>query len=162
LGIFKAYCTRVGSGPFPTELENETGEKIRQIGREFGATTGRPRRCGWLDLPALKYSILINGVTQLIMTKADVLSGFEKVQVCTSYLVDGIDTDEFPFDIDPRYVQPVYTELPGWNEDLTGIRNANQIPQNLQDYIHFIEKALEVPVTIVSVGPDREQTILMR
>jgi adenylosuccinate synthase len=162
LGIFKAYCTRVGSGPFPTELENETGEKIRQIGREFGATTGRPRRCGWLDLPALKYSILINGVTQLIMTKADVLSGFEKVQVCTSYLVDGIDTDEFPFDIDPRYVQPVYTELPGWNEDLTGIRNANEIPQNLQDYIRFIENALEVPVTIVSVGPDREQTILMR
>jgi len=162
LGIFKAYCTRVGSGPFPTELENETGEKIRQIGREFGATTGRPRRCGWLDLPALKYSILINGVTQLIMTKADVLSGFEKVQVCTSYLVDGIDTDEFPFDIDPRYVQPVYTELPGWNEDLTGIRNANEIPQNLQDYIRFIEDALEVPVTIVSVGPDREQTILMR
>jgi adenylosuccinate synthase len=162
LGIFKAYCTRVGSGPFPTELENETGEKIRQIGREFGATTGRPRRCGWLDLPALKYSILINGVTQLIMTKADVLSGFDKVQVCTSYLVDGIDTDEFPFDIDPRYVQPVYTELPGWNEDLTGIRNANEIPQNLQDYIRFIENALEVPVTIVSVGPDREQTILMR
>ncbi len=162
LGIFKAYCTRVGSGPFPTELENETGEKIRQIGREFGATTGRPRRCGWLDLPALKYSILINGVTQLIMTKADVLSGFEKVQVCTSYLVDGIDTDEFPFDIDPRYVQPVYTELPGWNEDLTGIRNTNEIPQNLQDYIRFIENALEVPVTIVSVGPDREQTILMR
>jgi len=162
LGIFKAYCTRVGSGPFPTELENETGEKIRQIGREFGATTGRPRRCGWLDLPALKYSILINGVTQLIMTKADVLSGFEKVQVCTSYLVDGIDTDEFPFDIDPRYVQPVYTELPGWNEDLTGIRNANEIPNNLQDYIRFIEDALEVPVTIVSVGPDREQTILMR
>jgi adenylosuccinate synthase len=162
LGIFKAYCTRVGSGPFPTELENETGENIRQIGREFGATTGRPRRCGWLDLPALKYSILINGVTQLIMTKADVLSGFEKVQVCTSYLVDGIDTDEFPFDIDPRYVQPVYTELPGWNEDLTGIRNANEIPQNLQDYIRFIENALEVPVTIVSVGPDREQTILMR
>ena len=162
LGIFKAYCTRVGSGPFPTELENEMGEKIRQIGREFGATTGRPRRCGWLDLPALKYSILINGVTQLIMTKADVLSGFEKIQVCTSYLVDGIDTDEFPFDIDPRYVQPVYTELSGWNEDLTGIRNANQIPQNLQDYIRFIEDALEVPVTIVSVGPDREQTILMR
>lgn len=162
LGIFKAYCTRVGSGPFPTELENETGEKIRQIGREFGATTGRPRRCGWLDLPALKYSILINGVTQLIMTKADVLSGFEKVQVCTSYLVDGLDTDEFPFDIDPRYVQPVYTELQGWNEDLTGIRNANQIPQSLQDYIRFIEKALEVPVTIVSVGPDREQTIVMR
>ena len=162
LGIFKAYCTRVGSGPFPTELENETGEKIRQIGREFGATTGRPRRCGWLDLPALKYSILINGVTQLIMTKADVLSGFEKVQVCTSYLVDGTDTDEFPFDIDPRYVQPVYTELPGWNEDLTGIRNANEIPKNLQDYIRFIEDALEVPVTIVSVGPDREQTILMR
>lgn len=162
LGIFKAYCTRVGSGPFPTELENETGEKIRQIGREFGATTGRPRRCGWLDLPALKYSILINGVTQLIMTKADVLSGFETIQVCTSYLVDGIDTDEFPFDIDPRYVQPVYTELTGWNEDLTGIRNANEIPQNLQDYIRFIENALEVPVTIVSVGPDREQTILMR
>ncbi|MFM2284776.1 MAG: hypothetical protein RLZZ543_273 [Bacteroidota bacterium] len=159
LGIFKAYCTRVGSGPFPTELEDETGEKIRQIGREFGATTGRPRRCGWLDLPALKYSILINGVTQLIMTKADVLSGFEKVRVCTSYLVDGIETDEFPFDIDTRYVQPVFTELPGWNEDLTGIRGYDQFPESLKSYIKFIEKALDVPVTIVSVGPDREQTI---
>ena len=159
LGIFKAYCTRVGSGPFPTELENETGEKIRQIGREFGATTGRPRRCGWLDLPALKYSILINGVTQLIMTKADVLSGFETVQVCTAYLVDGVQTDEFPFDIDPRYVQPVFTGLPGWNEDLTGIRSVDQFPENLKAYIQYIEQALEVPVTIVSVGPDREQTI---
>jgi adenylosuccinate synthase len=162
LGIFKAYCTRVGSGPFPTELENETGEKIRQIGREFGATTGRPRRCGWLDLPALKYSILINGVTQLIMTKADVLSGFETVKVCTSYLVDGVETDEFPFDIDPRYVQPVFTDLPGWNEDLTGIRSLDQFPESLKAYIRYIEQALDVPVTIVSVGPDREQTIRLR
>lgn len=160
LGIFKAYCTRVGSGPFPTELEDETGEEIRRIGREFGATTGRPRRCGWLDLPALKYSILINGVTQLIMTKADVLSGFETVRVCTSYRINGKETDRFPFDIDSKFVEPVYTELPGWKEDLTGIRKESDFPANLRSYIQFIEKQLGVKITIVSVGPDREQTII--
>ena len=159
LGIFKAYCTRVGSGPFPTELDNEVGEKIRQIGREFGATTGRPRRCGWLDLPALRYSIMINGVTQLIMTKADVLSGFEQIQVCTHYKIDGQLTKDFPFDIDPSIVTPVYESLAGWNEDLTGIRNFEELPATLKNYITYIENALEVPITIVSVGPDREQTI---
>jgi adenylosuccinate synthase len=160
LGIFKAYCTRVGSGPFPTELEDETGEEIRRIGREFGATTGRPRRCGWLDLPALKYSILINGVTQLIMTKADVLSGFDTVRVCTSYLVNGIETDRFPYDIDKKFVTPVYTDLPGWKEDLTGTRKEADFPTNLNSYIQFVEKQLGVKITIVSVGPDREQTII--
>jgi adenylosuccinate synthase len=150
----------VGSGPFPTELEDETGEEIRRIGREFGATTGRPRRCGWLDLPALKYSILINGVTQLIMTKADVLSGFDTVRVCTSYRSNGLETDRFPFDIDSKFVEPVYTDLPGWKEDLTGIRNESDFPANLNSYIQFVEKQLGVKITIVSVGPDREQTII--
>jgi adenylosuccinate synthase len=160
LGIFKAYCTRVGSGPFPTELEDETGEEIRRIGREFGATTGRPRRCGWLDLPAMKYSNLINGVTQLIMTKADVLSGFDTVRVCTAYLVNGVETDRLPFDIDSKFVEPVYTDLPGWKEDLTGIRSESDFPTNLNSYIQFVEKQLGVTITIVSVGPDREQTII--
>ena len=160
LGIFKAYCTRVGSGPFPTELEDETGEEIRRIGREFGATTGRPRRCGWLDLPALKYSILINGVTQLIMTKADVLSGFETVRVCTAYRINGVETDRFPYDIDSKFVTPVYIDLPGWKEDLTGIRKESDFPLNLSSYIQFVEKQLGVKITIVSVGPDREQTII--
>jgi adenylosuccinate synthase len=159
LGIFKAYCTRVGSGPFPTELTGETGEKIRQIGREFGATTGRPRRCGWLDLPALSYSIMLNGVTQLIMTKADVLSGFEEILVCTAYLVDGQETKDLPFDIDPAFVTPVYKAMKGWDEDLTSIKSKEDLPQTLANYILFIEKELGVPVTIISVGPDREQTI---
>ena len=159
LGIFKAYCTRVGSGPFPTELDNEVGENIRQIGREFGATTGRPRRCGWLDLPALRYSIMINGVTQLIMTKADVLSGFEQIKVCTHYSINGELTKDFPFDIDPSIVSPVYDSLTGWSEDLTGMRTFDELPTTFRNYITYIETALEVPITIVSVGPDREQTI---
>jgi adenylosuccinate synthase len=158
-GIFKAYCTRVGSGPFPTELENETGEKIRQIGREFGATTGRPRRCGWIDLPALRYSIMLNGVTKLIMTKADVLSGFETLFACTAYqTAEGI-TRDLPFDIHPEFVQPIYTEIKGWSEDLTGLSHYAELPQSLKSYISFLEKELEVPVAIVSVGPDRNQTI---
>ncbi|MEZ5172756.1 MAG: adenylosuccinate synthase [Bacteroidia bacterium] len=158
-GIFKAYCTRVGSGPFPTELENETGEEIRKIGREFGATTGRPRRCGWLDLPALRYSIMINGVTQLIMTKADVLSGFAEIPVCVAYETpDGV-TERFPFEYRPDVMKPVYHSLPGWKEDLTGIKSESDFPANLSNYIRFIEEKLGVPVTIVSVGPDREQTI---
>ena len=160
LGIFKAYCTRVGSGPFPTELHDETGEEIRRIGREFGATTGRPRRCGWIDLPALKYSILINGVTQLIMTKADVLSGFETVKVCTAYNINGELTDRFPYDYDESRMTPVYEELPGWNEDLTGIRREPDFPKNLKDYISYLEAKLEVRISIVSVGPDRDQTII--
>lgn len=160
LGIFKAYCTRVGSGPFPTELEDETGEQMRQIGREFGSTTGRPRRCGWLDIPALKYACMINGVTELIMMKTDVLSGFETLQVCTHYSLNGEKIDYFPYDIDPSKVQPIYTEVKGWNSDLTGMRSMEDLPVEVTDYIAFIEKHLGIPVTFVSVGPDRTQTII--
>jgi adenylosuccinate synthase len=160
LGIFKAYCTRVGSGPFPTELEDETGEQMRQIGREFGSTTGRPRRCGWLDIPALKYACMINGVTELIMMKTDVLSGFETLQVCTHYSLNGDKIDYFPYDIDPSKVQPIYTEVKGWNSDLTGMRSMEDLPVEVTDYIAFIEQQLEIPVTFVSVGPDRTQTII--
>lgn len=159
-GIFKAYCTRVGSGPFPTELNDETGEEIRRIGREFGATTGRPRRCGWIDLPALRYSIMLNGVTQLIMTKSDVLSGFETIKVCTAYKTpEGISRD-LPYDIHPEFVTPIYEELQGWNEDLTGLKSETDFPESLKTYIGFLESELEVPITVVSVGPDRDQTIL--
>jgi adenylosuccinate synthase len=160
LGIFKAYCTRVGSGPFPTELEDETGEQMRQIGREFGSTTGRPRRCGWLDIPALKYACMINGVTELIMMKTDVLSGFETLQVCTHYSLNGEKIDYFPYDIDPSKVQPIYTEVKGWNSDLRGMRSMEDLPVEVTDYIAFIEQQLEIPVTFVSVGPDRTQTII--
>jgi adenylosuccinate synthase len=160
LGIFKAYCTRVGSGPFPTELEDETGEQMRQIGREFGSTTGRPRRCGWLDIPALKYACMINGVTELIMMKTDVLSGFETLQVCTHYSLNGEKIDYFPYDIDPSKVQPIYTEVKGWNSDLTEMRSMEDLPVEVTDYIAFIEKHLGIPVTFVSVGPDRTQTII--
>lgn len=161
IGIFKAYCTRVGSGPFPTELDNEVGEELRRIGHEFGATTGRPRRCGWIDLPALKYAIMLNGVTELVMTKADVLSGFEKVKVCTHYIWNGEKIDYMPFDIISLQPEPVYEELDGWNEDLTGIREQNEIPQKLQNYIDYLEKALEVPIKYLSVGPDRVQTLIL-
>jgi adenylosuccinate synthase len=160
LGIFKAYCTRVGSGPFPTELNDETGEKMRQIGREFGSTTGRARRCGWLDLPALRYACMINGVTQLIMMKADVLSVFENIKICTHYMFDGKKIDYMPYDSDPHKVQPVYIEMRGWKNDLTGMRNLAQFPKELTDYIEYIEKQMEIPITIVSVGPDRTQTIV--
>jgi adenylosuccinate synthase len=157
-GIFKAYCTRVGSGPFPTELNDETGNTLRNVGREFGSTTGRPRRCGWLDLPALKYSIMINGITQLFMTKADVLSGFKTIRVCTSYEVDGKECTELPFDTDAS-IEPVYTEIPGWEEDITAARAFGDLPAALKNYIEYIEKHTGVPVTMVSVGPDREETI---
>lgn len=159
-GIFKAYCTRVGSGPFPTELHDKTGDSLRNIGREFGSTTGRPRRCGWLDLPALKYAIMINGVTQLYMTKSDVMSGFETFKVCTSYLVKGKKCEELPFDNTP--VEPVYTELPGWKEDISGIREYDKLPDNLKNYIKFIEDQTGVPVTMISVGPDRQETIFRK
>lgn len=158
-GIFKAYCTRVGSGPFPTELEDATGEQMRQVGREFGSTTGRPRRCGWLDIPALKYACMINGVTELIMMKTDVLSGFDTLQVCTHYVLNGEKIDYMPYDIDPSKVQPHYIEMKGWNSDLTGMRAESELPKELKDYISFIEEQLEIPVTFVSVGPDRTQTI---
>lgn len=157
-GIFKAYCTRVGSGPFPTELKDGTGELIRKKGSEFGATTGRPRRCGWLDLPALRYAIMINGVSKLFMMKSDILSGFKTVRVCTSYKAEGEKLAEIPFDNDAD-IEPVYTELDGWSEDITGIRQYSDLPENLRKYIGFIEDQTGVPVTIVSVGPDRNATI---
>jgi adenylosuccinate synthase len=157
-GIFKAYCTRVGCGPFPTELHDETGANLRNLGHEYGATTGRPRRCGWLDLPAVRYSIMINGITRLFMTKADVLSGFKVIKVCTSYKIDGKISNELPFGIDTE-IEPVYTEFKGWEEDITGIRDYNKLPAALKAYIEFIEDQTGVPVTMVSVGPDREETI---
>ena len=157
-GIFKAYCTRVGSGPFPTELFDETGEKIRQVGHEFGAVTGRPRRCGWLDLVALKYTVMIDGVTDLIMMKSDCLDDFETIKVCTSYKVDGVETDQVPFDIAAKN-DPVYTEFPGWKKDLTGIRKESELPQEFKNYIKFMESYLGVPISIISLGPDREATI---
>jgi adenylosuccinate synthase len=159
IGIFKAYCTRVGSGPFPTELIDETGEQIRKTGNEFGSTTGRPRRTGWLDLPALKFAVMINGVTELIMMKADILSGFNRIKVCTHYLHRGEKIDYLPYDISPEFVTPVYTELPGWNKDLTGLHSSDDMPQELNRYIEFIEKETGVPIRIVSVGPDRKQTL---
>jgi len=157
-GIFKAYCTRVGSGPFPSELLDDEGEKLRDIGKEFGSTTGRPRRCGWLDLVALKYSLMLNGVTQLIMTKTDVLDSFDVIKVATAYSVNGELTDQMPYDLDAD-VLPVFTEMAGWNTDLTGIRSREQFPTELKEYIIFLEKELKIPVKYVSVGPDREQII---
>lgn len=159
-GVFKAYTTRVGSGPFPTELFDETGKCMAKAGNEFGATTGRPRRCGWLDLVALKYSVKINGVTQLIMMKADVLSGFKNIKVCTSYIYKGEEINHLPYNIEPENVKPVYKELKGWNEDLTKVNDSEKLPKELNDYIEFLEKELQVPIKIVSVGPDRVQTII--
>lgn len=161
IGIFKAYCTRVGGGPFPTELEDETGEELRRIGHEFGATTGRPRRTGWIDLPALKYAIMLNGATQLVMTKADVLSGFDKIYACTHYKYQGETIDYMPYDICNIKAEPVYKEIDGWHEDLTGITEVSQIPKKLADYIAYLEKELEVPVKYLSVGPDRVQTLVL-
>lgn len=159
-GIFKAYCTRVGAGPFPTELFDETGRKIRDIGHEYGAVTGRERRCGWVDLVALRYAVMINGVTKLIMMKSDVLDGFDEIKACTAYEIDGKVTDRFPYSIDdPERVKPVYTALPGWKTDLTKATKPEDLPQTFKDYVAFIEKQLGVPVVIVSVGPDRNQTI---
>jgi adenylosuccinate synthase len=159
-GIFKAYTTRVGSGPFPTELFDEIGETMGRVGNEFGATTGRPRRCGWLDLVALRYACQINGVTQLIMMKGDVLSGFKTIKVCTAYNYKGQVIEHLPYNIEEQNVTPIYTELKGWNEDLTGLTEASKMPKALNDYIAFLEKELEIPITIVSVGPDRTQTII--
>jgi adenylosuccinate synthase len=157
-GIFKAYCTRVGSGPFPTELNDETGQKLRDVGNEYGSTTGRPRRCGWLDLVALKYAIMIDGVTELIMMKADVLDDFDTIKVCTKYNINGQLTEDFPYELD-EHVVPVYESLPGWEKPLTGVTSESKFPSELSNYIKFLESNLQVPVTIVSVGPDRSQTI---
>jgi len=160
IGIFKAYCTRVGGGPFPTELFDEVGEAIQNEGHEFGATTGRPRRCGWLDLPALKYAIMINGVTELYMMKADVLSILDEVKVCTHYkLADGSLTEEMPFQLLDESVEPVYESLPGWKKDLTGVSDKSEFPDELNSYVSYIEKATGVKIKVVSVGPDRTQTI---
>ncbi len=158
-GIFKAYTTRVGSGPFPTELFDEDGETMGRIGQEFGATTGRARRCGWLDLVALKYAVQVNGVTQLMMMKGDVLSGFDTLKVCTSYNYKGNEVAHLPYNIEPENVSVNYTEFKGWQADLTKMTSDNELPVNLNTYIDFIEKELEVPIKIVSVGPDRKQTI---
>lgn len=159
-GIFKAYTTRVGSGPFPTELFDEIGETMGRVGNEFGATTGRSRRCGWLDLVALRYACQVNGVTKLIMMKGDVLSGFKTLKVCTAYNYKGEEIHHLPYNIEPENVTPIYTEFKGWNEDLTDMVDAAQMPKALVDYIEFLEKELEIPITIVSVGPDRKQTIV--
>jgi adenylosuccinate synthase len=160
-GIFKAYATRVGGGPFPTELEDETGEKLRQLGHEFGATTGRARRTGWIDLPALKYAIMINGVTELIMMKADVLDTFDKIYVCTHYKYQGETIDYMPYEIITHKPEPILKEVEGWNTDLTGIRSKDEIPAALQNYISFLEQELNVPIKYLSVGPDRTQTIVL-
>ena len=158
-GIFKAYCTRVGAGPFPTELKDETGDKMCSLGREFGSVTGRKRRCGWIDLVALKYAIMIDGVTQLIMMKSDVLDSFETIKACVAYKIDGKETDEFPFDICEE-VEPVYVEMPGWKMDMTKMTSEDEFPEEFNAYVSFLEEELGVPVKIVSVGPDREQTII--
>lgn len=158
-GIFKAYCTRVGSGPFPTELLDATGEELRKKGHEFGATTGRPRRCGWLDLVALKYAIMLSGVNYLIMMKSDVLSEFDEIKVCTAYKVDGVETTQVPYDLCNSSVEPVYKTFKGWTEDLTICRSKSDLPANFNAYLAFLEAELGMPIQIISVGPDREQTI---
>ena len=159
-GIFKAYTTRVGSVPFPTELFDENGEIMSSVGQEFGATTGRARRCGWLDLIALKYAVEVNGVSQLMMMKGDVLSGFDTLKVCTSYNYKGTEVDHLPYNIEEHNVSPIYTELKGWKEDITSMTSEDTLPKELKDYIKFIEDFVEVPIKIVSVGPDRKQTIV--
>ena len=158
-GIFKAYWTRVGAGPFPTELFDETGEKLCALGHEFGAVTGRKRRCGWIDLVALKYAVMINGVSQLIMMKSDVLDSFDTIKACVAYKINGEETDEFPFDICDG-VEPVYVEIPGWKTDMTQMTSEDEFPEEFNAYVSFLEEELGVPVKIVSVGPDREQTII--
>mgnify|MGYP006281545883 CR=1 FL=1 len=160
-GIFKAYCTRVGEGPFPTELNNEKGKELQDKGHEYGATTGRPRRCGWLDLPALKYSCMINGITSLFLTKSDVLSGFDKIKVCTSYKINNSLSEELPYDINAD-IEPVYIEMDGWKEDITGIRHYDNLPAGLKEYVSYIENQTGIPVDIISVGPDRSQTIVRK
>ena len=159
IGIFKAYCTRVGSGPFPSELNDEVGENIRQLGHEFGATTGRERRCGWIDLPALKYAIMINGVTELSMMKADVLDTFEDIFICTHYIENGEKINYFPFEISNE-TKPVFEKMKGWNQDITKLQSEDEFPEELSNYIKFLEKELEVPISIVSVGPNRSETIV--
>ena len=159
-GVFKAYCTRVGSGPFPSELFDEVGQKLRDNGHEYGSTTGRPRRCGWLDLPALKYAIMVDGVTDLIITKADVMDDFDEINICTSYQYQDKELDYLPYEIAEEDLQPQYTTLKGWKSDITEIHDLNTIPQELKDYIKFVEEDVNTPITVVSTGPDREQTMI--
>jgi adenylosuccinate synthase len=159
-GIFKAYCTRVGAGPFPTELHDETGARIRDLGHEYGAVTGRERRCGWIDLVALRYAIMINGVTKLIMMKSDVLDDFAIIKACTAYRINGKLTEEMPYDLDAVDIEPVYEELPGWQTPMTAFRSETEFPEEFRNYIKFLETKLEVPIAIVSIGPDRTQTIV--
>lgn len=161
IGIFKAYCTRVGGGPFPTELNDATGEELRKTGNEFGATTGRPRRCGWIDIPALKYAIMLNGVTELVMTKADVLSDFDTIYACTHYKYNGEVIDYMPYDINAILPEPVYEAIPGWKEDLTQVKSPADLPEKLKAYIAYLEKHIGVPVKYLSVGPDRVQTLIL-
>ena len=158
-GIFKAYTTRVGSGPFPTELFDDYGKKMSKVGNEFGATTGRPRRCGWLDLVALKYACRINGVTKLMMMKTDVLSGFDKILVCTKYKYRGQIIDNLPYNLSDESLKPIYKELGGWTEDLRKLKTTDDFPLNLKKYIDFLETELKIPIVIVSVGPDRKETL---
>lgn len=161
-GIFKAYCTRVGSGPFPTELFDETGKKIRDIGHEYGAVTGRERRCGWIDLVALRYAIMINGVTQLIMMKSDVLDTFASIKACVAYEIDGKRVTDFPFSLERGDVKPVYVTIPGWQTDMTSLKCEDEFPVQFSEYISFLERELQTPITIVSIGPDRQQTIIRK
>jgi adenylosuccinate synthase len=159
-GIFKAYTTRVGSGPFPTELFDKNAERMSKVGNEFGATTGRPRRCGWLDLVALKYAVKVNGVTKLMMMKGDVLSGFKRIKVCTSYEYNGNIIDHFPFSVDTKKIKPIYSEFTGWDEDISKLKEEKAFPKTFMNYVSFLEKELNVPIAIISVGPDRTQTII--
>ncbi len=159
-GIFKAYCTRVGSGPFPTELTNKEGDVLRDVGNEYGSTTGRPRRCGWLDLPALKYAVMLNGVDELIMMKTDVLSPFEKLNICTAYEIEGKKTVQLPFNFPDVDFTPYYSELKGWKQDISLLTSIKDIPQELYAYIRFIEREMNIPISIVSVGADRKQTLI--
>ena len=162
-GIFKAYCTRVGSGPFPTELFDETGKRIRDLGHEYGAVTGRERRCGWIDLVALRYTIMLNGVTQLIMMKSDVLDDFDEIKAFVAYKINGEETTQFPFSIDDNQaIEPVYKSFKGWKTDMTKFKSEDEFPQEFKEYIKFLETELETPITIVSIGPDREQTIIRK
>lgn len=158
-GIFKAYCTRVGSGPFPTELFDETGETLRRIGHEYGATTGRPRRCGWLDMVALKYTVMMNGATSLIMMKCDVMNDFDTIRVCVGYELDGQPIDYFPFEATSDNIRPIYRDFPGWKCDLSACKTYDELPVQLREYVSFIEAETKVPVSIISIGPDRSETI---
>jgi adenylosuccinate synthase len=159
IGVTKAYCTRVGSGPFPTELENETGEELRKVGNEFGATTGRPRRCGWIDLVALKFACMVNGVTKIVMTKADVLDAFRELQVCTAYNVDGSEVTEIPFRLEKMKIEPVYKSFPGWNKPTSAAKTVGELPETMKTYVDFINKYLGVNIHYISNGPGRDQFI---